>query len=245
MANRRMFSLDVVDTDLFLEMPATSQNLYFHLGMRADDDGFVSSPKKITKLVNCGNDDLNVLLARGFIIGFDDGVVVIRHWKQNNYIQRDRYKKTIYQNQMQLLTENNGVYNMDTTCIQDVSKMETQVSIGKVSEEKGIKNTCNESNENQPVFIHLPLNDGTEFPIFEMQIEEWKTLFPAVDIEQEIRKMRGWLISNPTKRKTKRGILRFVNNWLSRMQDQGQQWKKTHQVKEVSDFVSESTIELY
>lgn len=131
MANRRMFSLDVVDTDRFLEMPASSQNLYFHLGMRADDDGFVSSPKKITKLVNCGEDDLNVLISRGFVIAFDGGIVVIRHWKQNNYIQSDRYKQTLYKKELSALTVNNGAYEigMYTPCIQSVSKMEAQYSI--------------------------------------------------------------------------------------------------------------------
>ncbi len=131
MANRRMFSLDVVDTDRFLEMPASSQNLYFHLGMRADDDGFVSSPKKITKLVNCGEDDLNVLISKGFVIAFDGGIVVIRHWKQNNYIQSDRYKQTLYQKELSALTVNNGAYEicMYTPCIQSVSKMEAQDSI--------------------------------------------------------------------------------------------------------------------
>ena len=131
MANRRMFSLNVVDTDKFLDMPATSQNLYFHLGMRADDDGFVSSPRKITKLVNCSKDDLEVLLAREFIIAVDDGVVVIRHWKQNNYIQKDRYNRTIYQKQLDSLTVNNGVYCLDTERIQNVSQMEAQVRLGK------------------------------------------------------------------------------------------------------------------
>ncbi len=87
MANRRMFSLDVVDTDIFLDMPASSQNLYFHLGMRADDDGFVSSPKKITKLVNCGEDDLRVLISKGFVIPFDSGVVVIRQMDERRQIQ--------------------------------------------------------------------------------------------------------------------------------------------------------------
>lgn len=137
MANRRMFSLDVVDTDKFLDMPATSQNLYFHLGMRADDDGFVSSPKKITKLVNCGNDDLNVLLSRGFVISLDDGIVVIRHWRQNNYIQSDRYKPTIYQKEMEMLTSNNGVYGLDTGRIRVGHEVEAQVSIDKSSIEKG------------------------------------------------------------------------------------------------------------
>ena len=97
MANRRMFSLDVVDTDKFLDMPATSQCLYFHLGMRADDEGFVSSPKRITKLVNCASDDLNVLVSRGYVLPMGDGVVVLTHWKMNNYIQSDRYKPSVYQ----------------------------------------------------------------------------------------------------------------------------------------------------
>lgn len=131
MANRRMFSLDVVDTDIFLDLPATSQLLYFHLGMRADDDGFVSNPKKITKLVNCSSDDLNVLIARGFILVMENGIVVIRHWRQNNYIQADRYKKTIYQQQMAALTVNEGVYDVDTECIQAVSNLYPQVSIDK------------------------------------------------------------------------------------------------------------------
>lgn len=91
-----MFSLDVVDTDLFLDLPASSQNLYFHLGMRADDDGFVASPKKITAMVNCSADDLKLLIAKGFVIPFPSGVCVIREWKVNNYIQKDRYTPTRY-----------------------------------------------------------------------------------------------------------------------------------------------------
>ena len=133
MANRRMFSLDVVDTDIFLDMPASSQNLYFHLGMRADDDGFVSSPRKITKLVNCSRDDLNVLISRGFVIAFADGIVVITHWRQNNYIQKDRYKETVYKNDLESLSIENGVYRLDTVRIQSGNNLEAQVSIGKDS----------------------------------------------------------------------------------------------------------------
>lgn len=137
MANRRMFSLDVVDTDTFLELPISSQALYFHLGMRADDDGFVSSPKRVTAMIGANQDDLKLLVAKGFIIVLEDGIIVIRHWKQNNYIQSDRHKKTIYQSQLATLTVNNGIYyEADTSCIQHVSKMDTQVSIGKVSIDK-------------------------------------------------------------------------------------------------------------
>jgi hypothetical protein len=143
MAQRRMFSLEVIDTDLFLSMPNSAQSLYFHLGMRADDDGFVSSPKKILKFVEAKEDDLKILIAKQFIIPFESGVVVITHWKLNNQIQKDRYKSTIYKKEMALLSQNeNGVYNLDTECIQDVSKMETQVRLGKVSIDKNrIDNT--------------------------------------------------------------------------------------------------------
>lgn len=112
MANRRMFSLDVVDTDLFLEMPISSQALYFHLGMRADDDGFVASPNKIIKLANCAKDDMNVLISRGFVIQMGERLIVIRHWKQNNFLRSDRHKKTIYQTELLMLTDNGGIYEL-------------------------------------------------------------------------------------------------------------------------------------
>ena len=110
MAKRRMFSLDVVDTDDFLDMPATTQSLYFHLGMRADDDGFVSNPKKITKMVNCTPDDLQMLTEKGYIIPFDSGIVVIKEWKVNNYIRNDRYTPTRYIEELRSISEQNGIY---------------------------------------------------------------------------------------------------------------------------------------
>ncbi len=105
-----MFSLDVVDTDDFVELPIAAQALYFHLGMRADDDGFVSSPKKITKMVNCTLKDLNTLIEAGYLIPFESGVVVIRDWKVNNYIQKDRYTPTRNQDERRKITERNRVY---------------------------------------------------------------------------------------------------------------------------------------
>lgn len=143
MANRRMFSLDVVDTDIFLDLPISSQALYFHLGMRADDDGFVSSPKRVTAMIGANQDDLKLLIVKGFVIALEGGVVVIRHWKQNNYIQSDRHKDTVYQNQMAALTVNNGIYEVDTQCIQTVSKVDTQDSIDKNSKGKGSKGKDN------------------------------------------------------------------------------------------------------
>lgn len=132
MAQRRMFSLEVCDTDAFLELPASSQSLYFHLGLRADDDGFVSSPRKITAMVNCSTDDLKLLIAKRFVIPFQSGVCVIRDWKVNNYIQRDRYHETRYLSEKSMLTiGEDQSYSLDTERIQDVSILDTEVRLGK------------------------------------------------------------------------------------------------------------------
>lgn len=116
MARKRMFDLEIVDTDIFLEMPQSTQNLYFHLGMRADDDGFVSNPKKIIRTIGANEDDLRILFSKQFVIPFESGIVVIRHWKLNNYLRKDRYTETIYKTEKKMLVEDeNGVYNLNTT----------------------------------------------------------------------------------------------------------------------------------
>lgn len=114
MSQRRMFSPQIIDSDAFLDMPVSTQNLYFHLGMRADDDGFVSSPKKIIRLIGGTEDDLKVLLAKRFLLSFDDGIVVIKHWRINNYIRSDRYKETTYLEQKNILrVKENGSFTLD------------------------------------------------------------------------------------------------------------------------------------
>jgi hypothetical protein len=128
MANRRMFSQRVTGDEKFLEMPVSAQNLYFHLGIYADDDGFVN-PQKIIRIVGSNPDDLKVLLAKNFVIPFETGVIVITHWKENNYIRNDRYIETIYKEQKDLLKEKDGVYSLG---IPNGYQMDTQVRLGKV-----------------------------------------------------------------------------------------------------------------
>lgn len=141
MANRRMFSLKIIDTDLFLDMPITARLLYYDLSMRADDDGFVASPKKIQRMIGCSDDDMKLLTAKGFIIPFNSGICVIRHWRIHNYIQKDRYTPTMYQYEKAMLENENGAYELlDTECIQDVSNSDTQVRLGKVRLELGKDN---------------------------------------------------------------------------------------------------------
>lgn len=105
MANKRMFSVDVTETDAFLEMPLTAQALYFHLGMRGDDDGFVSNPRSIVRVSGCSESDLATLAQSGYIITFRSGVIVISDWKVNNYLRGDRYKTTVFQNELSMLEE--------------------------------------------------------------------------------------------------------------------------------------------
>ena len=131
MAERRMFAKTIIDSDAFLDMPQSTQLLYFHLSMRADDDGFINNPKNIMRMVGCKEDDLSVLIAKKFIIPFESGVVVIKHWKIHNYIQKDRYRETKYKDEKSLLQlDENNAY---TECIQDGYKMDTQVRLGKDS----------------------------------------------------------------------------------------------------------------
>lgn len=138
MANKRMFSIDVTETDSFLEMPLTAQALYFHLAMRGDDDGFVSNPRSIMRVTGCSENDLKTLVESGYIITFRSGVIVISDWKVNNYLRGDRYKPTTFQNELSMLTETaNKRYVLgsdsqrSTVGIPDDSQMETQYSIEK------------------------------------------------------------------------------------------------------------------
>ena len=129
MAERRMFSKKIVDSDEFLDMPTEAQNLYFHLAMRADDDGFISNPKRILRFIGISADALMTLIDKRFIIAFKSGIVAIRHWRVHNYIAKDRYKSTFFIEEKKLLCEDeNGVY---TFCIQPVYNLYTQDSIGK------------------------------------------------------------------------------------------------------------------
>ena len=126
-----MFAKTIIDSDAFLDMPQSTQLLYFHLSMRADDDGFINNPKAIMRNVKCNEDDIKVLIAKKFIIPFESGIVVIKHWKIHNYIAKDRYKETKYKEEKATLTldENNSY----TSCTQSVYSLETQDRLGKES----------------------------------------------------------------------------------------------------------------
>lgn len=138
MAKRRMFSQQITDSDSFLDMPLSAQALYFHLGMTADDDGFVNNPKRIQRIIGANEDDLKLLIAKNFVIAFDSGVVVIKHWKINNAIRSDRYTPTVYTEEKAMLNEkSNKVYTLgipnDNQRLPSGSRRQGKVSIDKNS----------------------------------------------------------------------------------------------------------------
>lgn len=132
MADRRMFSKSIVLSDAFLDMPATTRCLYFTLNMFADDDGFVNSPKSIIRTCGASEDDLNVLCGKKFVIPFENGVIVIKHWRINNYLRCDRYKPTKYtEEKSELIVEENGSYRLDKS-------LEQVQTINNTPEKKGL-----------------------------------------------------------------------------------------------------------
>lgn len=113
MANKRMFTMKIVDSDAFLDMPLSTQCLYFHLNMRADDDGFIDNPKKVMRIIGASEDDLKLLIAKRFVLVFENGVIVIKHWRMHNTIGKTRYTETQYtEYKNQLLLKNNKAYSL-------------------------------------------------------------------------------------------------------------------------------------
>ena len=242
MAERRMFAKSIVLSDAFLDMPMSARCLYFTLGMLADDEGFIGAPKSIMRQCGASQDDMNILIAKRYVLAFDSGVIVIKHWRLNNYLQKDRCNPTTYVEEKSTLmfdekksyTEINGNSPMYTDCIHSIDKyrlvessleekgssIDTSKHNNKSSTPKETITTCTEQLKNSSV-LALPLNDGTEYEVTKELIDEFIMLYPGVDVMQEVRNMRGWLLTNPRKRKTRRGIKAFMNAWLAREQDKG------------------------
>ena len=206
MAERRMFAKTIIDSDAFLDMPQTAQLLYFHLAMRADDDGFINKPKTVMRMVGSRDDDLACLAAKKFIIPFESGVVVIKHWKIHNYIQSDRYVETKYKNEKSLLeTDENKAYRLPVSipvpdCIQSVSTSDTQVRVrlelGKdsniycpvvafLNEKTGAKYRA--SSQSTRRLIDARVNDGYKLEDFQTVISKKCAEWKGTDMEQYLR----------------------------------------------------------
>lgn len=156
MAERRMFAKTIIDSDAFLDMPLSAQSLYFHLAMRADDDGFVNNPKKIQRMIGASDDDCKLLIMKRFILAFESGVIVIKHWRIHNYIQKDRYKETLYKAEKSKLAidAKNGYTEAEKLSSKSlVHKMDTQDRLETNKDSKEIKNIQGEKKEQERKYI--------------------------------------------------------------------------------------------
>lgn len=239
MAERRMFAKTIIDSDAFLDMPLSSQALYFHLSMRGDDDGFINNPKKIQRMVGSSEDDLRLLIAKKFIIAFESGVIVIKHWKIHNYIQKDRYKPTMYQEEKSLLADKtNKSYTVETECIQDGYSLDSQVRLGKDRLEIGKdrkdvtppkKSKASPTRHKYGEYKNVLLSDE--------QLEKLKNEFPS-DWDQRIEKISTYCESTG---KTYKNYLATIRNWSKKDHSRKSNlngYNKNTRVEKLPDHIS-------
>ncbi|KFZ25674.1 MAG: hypothetical protein KQ78_02108 [Candidatus Izimaplasma bacterium HR2] len=183
-AEKRMFTKMIIDSDAFLDMPLSTQALYFHLCMRADDDGFINNSKKIIRIVQAAKDEIKTLLDEKFIIEFASGIIVIKHWKMHNYIRSDRYKPTVYVNEMNLLRiKDNKSYTLSPIGIPDAYQLDAQSSLDKSSLDKSNKEV-----KRDPLFPEYKNSDFKSFgDIFKKIQENFSNSYYTGKIENEFK----------------------------------------------------------
>lgn len=201
MAERRMIAKTIIDSDAFIDMPVTARLLYYDLAVRADDDGFVNSPKKIMRMIGASQDDLSILILKKFIIPFDSGVVVIKHWRIHNYIRKDMYHETKYKEEKAELTlDENNAYtlarNEDVTdtlqsCNDVVTSPSTQVRLGKDRLDKDNKDSVETPPKETPIRKKVP-------PTVDMVREYCESRHNNIDAEYfcDYYTTRGWKLTN-------------------------------------------------
>lgn len=216
MANRRMFAKTIIDSDAFLDMPPSSQVLYFHLAMRADDDGFINNPKTIMRIVGAKDDDIKLLIAKKFIIPFASGVVVIKHWRIHNYIQKDRYTETKYideKNQL-IINKKNGYSLKQISLLDDendnVYILDTQVRLGKDRDRLGKDRLELERVKNKATRFIKPTIDEIKTFLNDQEYETDTDRY--ADRFYNFYESKGWKVGKEKMKDWKAAI----RGWLSR-----------------------------
>ena len=214
MAERRMFAKTIVLSDAFLDLPMSARCLYFTLGMLADDDGFVGNPKSIMRQCGSTADDMNILLAKRYVLGFESGIIVIKHWRMNNYLQKDRYNETTYlEEKATLTTDEKGAYiEKDGTCIQPVYELDTQVRLGK---DRLGKDSVNINAQGQETIGTIGRQCPTEKRTFkEPTLDEVREYCIANGYEEvDAEKFISYYSKNNWTVKGKNGKRRKMKNW--------------------------------
>lgn len=221
MAEKRMFTQKIIDSDPFLDMPLSTQALYFHLNMRADDDGFINNPKRIQRTVGASDDDLKLLLAKRFVIGFENGVIVIKHWRMHNTLRRDRYNPTQYQEELATLdVKDNKAYTekaLATTWQPSGNHLETQYSIDKYSIDKiSIDNISESADSEKPKKpVKHKYGEYNNVLLTDDELDKLKAEYP--DYEERIERLSSYVASTGKSYKSHYATIR---NWARKDQTQ-------------------------
>ena len=243
MAERRMFAKTIIDSDAFLDMPVTARLLYYDLAMRADDDGFVNSPKKIMRMIGASQDDISILILRKFIIPFDNGIVVIKHWRIHNYIRKDTYNETPYTEQKAMLEldenkgyklKNNEMYTVRQRSVDDTSTQVRlgKVSIGKDSIDKVSIDKVSIEGSGEPKKTKPTKHKYGEYKNVLLTDEELEKLRNEYfDIDERIEKLSSYIASTGKSYKSHYATIR---NW-ARMEKERNQRKQTNKVAQQLD----------
>ena len=213
-----MFAKTIIDSDAFLEMPTTSQLLYFHLAMRADDDGFVNKPKSLMRMVGCKDDDLKLLFVKKFLIPFESGVVVIKHWKIHNYIRKDTYTETKYKEEKATLElDENSAYRLaGNTPLQlsdeSVTSPSTQDRLGKdrLGQDSLGKGNNEEAKPPKPTRHKYGLYENVL--LTDEEFEKLQEEFPT-DFTERIERLSEYMASTGKKYKN---FLATIRNWAKK-----------------------------
>lgn len=228
MAEKRMFTKKIIDSDAFLDMPLSAQALYFHLNMRADDDGFINNPKKIQRMIGASEDDLKLLIAKRFVLAFENGIIVIKHWRMHNLIRKDRYNPTQYQEQMKLLNlKDNGSYTekllgnqMATKWQPNDNQMAPQVSIGKDSIDKDIDSEEPEKCIKKKI-IKNTYGEYNNVFLTDEEFQKLQNEYP--DYLDKIESLSSYIASSGKEYKSHYAT---IKNWARKVKEQKQQIKK-------------------
>lgn len=228
MAEKRMFSKKIIDSDAFLDMALSTQALYFHLSMRADDEGFINNPKKILRMIGASADELKILNAKKFVLDFDNGIIVIKHWKIHNTIRKDRIKETVHKDEMeQLATKENGSYTFNKLlefsddndlvvvtdeCQPNDNQATAQIRLDKISLEE---NRIGKGNEKTSRFTPPTLDEVKEYCLSRnnnVDAERWIDFYESKGWMIGKNKMKNWKAAVRTWEKGEKGGKPKSNN---------------------------------
>ena len=235
MAEKRMFTQKIIDSDAFLDMPLSTQALYFHLNMRADDDGFINNPKRIQRTIGASDDDLKLLIAKRFVICFESGVIVIKHWRMHNTLRKDRYNPTQYQDEYKTLKiKDNSAYTEDgnhlaTTWQPDGNQLATQYSIDKYSiEEDSIEKEIYKEKEDKKPTKHKH-GEYKNVLLTDDELQKLKTEYS--DYEERIERLSAYIARKGTKYKSHYATIR---NWARKDKQTSKAKKGTGDYEEIT-----------